>query len=49
MNTMNPFLVFASAMMVIIAGCICVKVLDYKSHLTHGDRQDDDSPKNKKG
>ncbi len=31
MNTMSPFLVFALAVMVIIAGYICMKVLDYKS------------------
>ena len=31
MNTMNPFLVFALAVMVIIAGYICMKVLEYKS------------------
>ena len=32
MNTMSPFLVFALAVMVIIAGYICMKILDYKSH-----------------
>ena len=34
MNTMNPFLVFALAVMVIIAGYICMKVLER----SHGDR-----------